>query len=203
MTPIHTLPPDYEQVEHLVLTEPRRLVWLNLLSFVLLLPFLGAMIVWTALVVQVRGSGAEIDIVWWVGWLLVLLVFPLHELIHGLAIMHEGHKPRYGVQSFTIARVIKIPYVLYATADNALFLRNAFIMVALAPVVVITLLGMLLIALLPTSVGSYIAIAVILNGGGAIGDIWMTWVVLRYPPDALVKDEADSLRVFIQHESPT
>jgi hypothetical protein len=36
----------------------------------------------------------------------------------------------------------------------------------------------------------------VLNAGGAIGDLWMTGLALRYSSTALVRDEADSIRIF-------
>jgi len=53
--------------------------------------------------------------------------------------------------------------------------------------------------LLPDYWGMPLALAVIINGTGAVGDVWMTAVVLRYPHgQTLVEDEADSIRVYVQ-----
>jgi hypothetical protein len=55
---------------------------------------------------------------------------------------------------------------------------------------------MALMALLPDGVAYNIGLAVIFNAASAIGDLWMTAVVLRCPRSALVRDEMDSIRVF-------
>ncbi|MEQ8674923.1 MAG: DUF3267 domain-containing protein [Aggregatilineales bacterium] len=193
--PIHVLPEDYREVRYLRLTEPQLLLWLNVLSFVLLVPFFFFMVWWTGLVQDIRGAQTSGEILWWVGWFGVLLVFPLHEWLHGVAIRWMGHRPRYGMKTFTVL-IVKVPYVLFATADNALFRRGEFVVIALAPVMVITLVGMGVMLIAPYSLHTFIAIAVILNGGGAIGDLWMTLVVLRHPSDSLVRDEEDSLRIY-------
>jgi hypothetical protein len=113
---------------------------------------------------------------------LVLVMIPLHEGAHGLAIVAVGHQPRFG------AKLSKM--VVYATTDTGLFRRGEFLAVALAPLVALTLLGMFLVWVIPDWYGYYVSLAVVLNAGSAIG------VVLRYPPSALVRDEEDGIRVF-------
>jgi hypothetical protein len=120
----------------------------------------------------------------------LLIVLPLHEWIHGQAIRWAGHRPRYGMMLSKGA--------LYATSDSALFPRGAFLVIALAPLAVITLAGMALILVLPDTLGYYVALAVAFNAGSAIGDLWMAAVVWRYPASALVRDEADSIRIYMR-----
>ena len=190
---VHELPPDYHEAEHLVLLEPRKLLLINLLA---LFPVAIALIImgaWWALVLRLRGSlagGFGADWPWWL-WIILIFVIsiPLHEFIHGLAIRRAGHKPRYGV--------ILSKGAFYATADNALFWRADFIFIALAPLVGITLLGLLLVFLLPDTLGYYVSLGVIFNAANSIGDLWMTGVVRRYPPTTLVRDQADSIRIYV------
>jgi hypothetical protein len=111
-----------------------------------------------------------------------------HEGIHGLAIHWVGHRARYG---FKVSKG-----VFYATADSALFRRSEFLVVALAPLVVITLVGLILLVFASDALAFYIGLLVLLNASGAIGDLWMSAVVLRYPPNILVRDEADSIRIY-------
>jgi hypothetical protein len=67
-------------------------------------------------------------------------------------------------------------------------------MVALAPLVIVTLAGMALTLLLPA--GYLLVAAVVIHAGGAIGDLWMVRHVLRYPASAIVQDEADRIRIY-------
>jgi len=190
--PIHELPSGYREAEHLVVTESGKLFWLNVLS---LIPIAAAVVVmglWGSLVLRLRGSwlvspGGQFPS--WLALLLVLLVtLPLHEAVHGLAIIWVGHRPRFGMKLSKM--------VIYATTEDGLFRRDEFIFVALAPLVLITLVGMLLAFAVPDWIGYYTSLAVVLNAGGAIGDLWMVAVVLRYPPSAIVRDEADGIRIF-------
>jgi hypothetical protein len=195
--PIKKLPEDYEEVYYLSLLNMAQMVWLQILSVILLIPFAILMAVWMAVVQNLRGAYvAEPHVPAAVLWLAVIAVFFLHEYIHGIAIRWVGLKPRYGAKYAALGR-FKLPVVLYATADDALFRRYQFVVVALAPAVVITLGGMALALLLPDYVANYIVLAVVLNGSGAAGDFWMAAVVLRYPSHTLVRDEADSIRVYV------
>jgi hypothetical protein len=185
--PITDLPAGYTEVEHLVVTDEKRLLWLNVLALIPLVISAAAMFGWWVLILRLR-SGRPGELVWWAGLLIVVAVLPLHEGLHAAAIRWTGHKPRFG------AKLDK--GVLYATADGALFRRAEFIVIALAPIVVITLVGMALMVVLPDWPAFWVGVAVIVNASSAVGDLWMVAVVRRYAGDALVRDEADGIRVF-------
>lgn len=190
-TPIHELPPNYREDRHLVATDSRTLLLLNLVSLIPIGLALALVGLWWALVRQLRGSlpGGE-DISPLLGMVLVLVtVFTIHEAIHGLFIAFYGHRPHFG---------FKPQYgVFYATANNALFPRNQFLVIALAPLVVMTLGGLAAMLVVPDALGYYVGLVIVLNAGGAVGDLWMAQVVRRYPPDTLVRDEADSIRIYV------
>lgn len=191
MTPIRELPADYTEALHYVLTEGRRLLWLNVAALVPLVIALLGMAVWWVVVMQLRAGQAEVEgsLPWWVGIIgIFVIVLPLHELIHGIAIQSLGHRARYGFKPSV--------GVLYATADGALFRRNEYVVIALAPLIVITLLGMGLMLIAPGWLAYTIAMGVVLNAGGAIGDIWSVVLTLRYPASALVRDEGDGFRIY-------
>ncbi len=191
MPPIYELPPDYAEIRHVLLTEDRLLIRLNLLAVV---PLVG-MIVWLALWWLIVSLGRAPDaapapnIPWWLAVVVIfVLVLPVHEFIHGVTIALFGYKVRYG------AKLSK--GVLYATSDHALFRRGQYLAIALAPFVVITLLAMLIMAIAPQWLGYYTAIAAVFNAGGAVGDLWSVGVIWRYPPPLLVRDEADGFRLY-------
>lgn len=191
-TPPHNLPPHYHQARYLSATEGNVLIWLNIMSLIPLVIAFMIVGIWGVLVRRLRGA---LPSVFWenVPWLLaviavIILMIVLHEWIHGLAIRWVGYKPRYGIN---LAKG-----VFFATTDNGLFWRDQFIIVALAPLVVITLVGMVLMIFTPDSLGYYIGLIVVMNAGGAIGDLWMAAVVWRYPENTLVRDEADSIRIY-------
>lgn len=188
------LPHGYRQVHQMRVTQRGLLLRLNLLA---LLPMAGAGILLSGFLILYHNAGAPLviealpdNLTNWQGTLLVLLVLPLHEWIHGQMIRRFGHTPRYGIKWG----------VLFATADGALFRRDAFIQIALAPLVVITLGGMALMLFLPEQLALWVGLAITVNAGGAIGDLWMALVARRFPPSALIEDREDSMCIYAREE---
>jgi len=193
-TPIRELPPGYREVKHLVVTASGTILWLNVLAILPMIPAFLLMVAWGSFAVRTRGpwpvdmggnASPYLALI-----VLLLVMIPLHEGAHGLAIVWVGHKPRFG------AKLSKM--VVYATTDTGLFRRGEFLLVALTPLVMLTLLGMFLVFFIPDRIGYYVSLAVVLNAGSAIGDLWMTAEVLRYPRSAIVRDEADGIRIYTQ-----
>ncbi|MCC6802901.1 MAG: DUF3267 domain-containing protein, partial [Anaerolineae bacterium] len=120
--PIHELPPGYTEARHVRLTEDRLLFWLNVLSVIPIVVMLVLMAVWWMVVSVGRAPGPEAPVPWWVALVAaIVIVLPLHELLHGVTIAYFGQRVRYG------AKLSK--GVLYATADQALFRRNEYLTV--------------------------------------------------------------------------
>ena len=171
------------------MTEDRLQIWLNILALVPLVAMLVLMSLWWVFFSAGRAPGPSIDIPWWLALIVILLVvLPLHEFLQGVTIMLFGQRVRYGMKLSK--------GVLYATSENALFRRDEYLAIALAPLVLITLAVMALMLVVPQALAYYIGIAAVLNAGGAIGDLWSVGVVLRYPASVLVRDEADGFRIY-------
>ncbi len=115
-----------------------------------------------------------------------LLMLAAHEGIHGLAFATFGGRPSFGA---------RLPFALYCGAPNQLFTRNAYMAVGLAPLVLISLGGIVLIVLAPT-IAPYLQLALIGNFSGAAGDLWAVRVLLRQPPAVLVQDTATGFEIY-------
>ena len=114
----------------------------------------------------------------------------LHELVHGIFMKHySGIKPKYG---FTL---------LYAYAGSeAYFSKNAYIIIALAPVVIWGAVLGVLCAVLPAGwfwVAYFIQIG---NISGAAGDAYVTYKMLTLPKDILVNDTGVAMTVYAKDE---
>jgi len=120
-----------------------------------------------------------------------LLVLFLHEGIHALAFAFWGGKPYFGV---------KWPIALYCGAKNQIFRRNHYLVVGLAPLVVITVAGILFTLFSPV-LAAYTLFGTIGNFSGAAGDVWVALKLWHQPRDVLVEDTETGYRVWeIVHE---
>lgn len=186
------LPDSYREIYFLRVTQ--QVLWLNLVAIgvmaLALVIFLGWLVLYHAAGAPMVINSLPERLPTAFGILLVLAILPLHEWIHGLAIGYFGHRARYGIKP--------LKGVLYATADGALFWRNQYIVVALAPLVVISLIMLVASLFFPAETALWLMFAAALNATGAVGDLWMFIAVMRwrFPPHILVRDEEDGMRVF-------
>lgn len=114
------------------------------------------------------------------------LMLPLHELLHGAAILLWGGRPHLGV---------KLPYALYCGARNQFFGRGQYLVVALTPLVMITLAGIVFTLLWPV-LASYTLSVTVGNISGAAGDVWSARRVARLPASVLVEDTEAGYRAW-------
>ncbi|MEP7133862.1 MAG: DUF3267 domain-containing protein [Chloroflexota bacterium] len=186
-----TLPDDYQEVLHWTITEnPVRVIILQVLSiplFIILgLIFLQMAISLGRLPSRIQFGLVESGIA--LGGILLTLVF--HELTHGLVMKIFGAKPSYGI--------LWKQAMFYATTPGFAYQRNSYLQIALAPLIALSSLSVLGMWLMGgTAWVAFCALCGVINASGAIGDLWMTIIVLRYPVSAYVMDERDGIRIFL------
>lgn len=115
-----------------------------------------------------------------------LLVLPIHEAIHALLFLFWGGKPYFGT---------KLPLALYCGAKDQLFRRNHYLVVGLAPLIVITLAAIVL-TLFASTLAGYTLLASAGNFSGAAGDIIVARRLLRQPQHVLVEDTEVGYKVW-------
>jgi nicotinate-nucleotide adenylyltransferase len=184
------VPEGYYEVLYWKLTaSTRRLILIQLLAVplgIIALPLFG----WIA-----GQFGSRAFTVAGLGDLLVLiaallLTLGLHELAHGAVMAAFGAQPRYGIKWEAGA--------LYATAPGYAFTRNQYLAVIFAPLLGLSVLAVLgMWALAGTWAVTLLVLCATVNAMGACGDVYMGWLIARYPPAAFVIDEADGMRVFL------
>ncbi len=118
-----------------------------------------------------------------------VITLVLHEVLHGLAMYAYGARPKFGI--------LWQGMMLYATAPGYAFRRNEYIVVILAPLVGLSLLAFAGTAFVSTEAAVIVAVCATVNGAGAVGDLWIMLITLRYPKQAYVVDERDGMRVFM------
>lgn len=191
-----SLPDDYREVLYWTVKEkPIRAIFLQILSvplFVIFgLIFFSVAISLGKLQARLQFGLGEIGLVF-VG---ILLTFVLHELTHGVVMRLLGAKPRYGI--------LWKQAMFYATAPGYAYRRNNYLQIALAPLFVLSVLVILGMWLLSgTFWVALLGLCGTINASGAIGDMWMTIIVLRYAATAYVMDERDGIRVFLPTSIP-
>ncbi len=122
-----------------------------------------------------------------------IVVLPLHEAIHALVILIWGGRPHFGIKFLPGTR---IPLALYCGAERQLFRRNAYLAVALAPLVLISLAGIILTLLAP-ALAVYTLLATAGNVSGAAGDVLVAARLLRQPAHTLVEDMETGYRAWM------
>lgn len=124
-------------------------------------------------------------------WLLInvvsyLLVLPVHELLHGITFLLWGSRPYFGA---------KLPLALYCSARDQIFSRNYYLVIGLAPFVVITLFGILFTLFAP-DLAVYMLFATVGNVAGAAGDLWVVRRLLKQPASVFVEDLETGYRIW-------
>jgi Putative zincin peptidase len=124
-------------------------------------------------------------------WLLLnvvgyISILPIHEVIHALAFLFWGGRPYFGT---------KLPLALYCGARQQLFRRNAYLVVGLAPLIVITLVGIIVTLAVP-GIAAYAILAIAGNLSGAAGDLWAVTKLLLQPEQVLVEDTDAGYRAW-------
>jgi len=187
------LPDDYQEVLSWKVTgKPMRVIALNIFGILLFIIF-G--MVFSSIAIRVGKMPSEGSFRLGLGEMGlavagIVVTFVLHELTHGLTMQMFGASPKYGI--------IWKGLMLYATSPGYVYRRNDYVVIALAPFVFISTLVVLGIWLLQGTLWvALLGICGIVNASGAIGDMWITMIVLRYAATAYVMDERDGIRVFL------
>ena len=167
----------------------RGLVRVSLLMFVVGGIFFVALnVVAYSVQVHLTNSIGALGILYWfiVNIVVYILVMFLHEGIHALAFAFWGGKPYFGA---------KLPVALFCGAKNQIFRRNHYLVVGLAPLVLISIAGILLTLFSPV-LATYTLFGTIGNFSGAAGDLWVAMKLWHQPQDVLVEDTETGYRVW-------
>jgi hypothetical protein len=122
----------------------------------------------------------------------VLLTIVVHELIHGVALRLLGYRVTFGISLHLFAA--------YAAAFGQWQTRNHNILVALAPLLSLTIVCVPLLAL-PNSAIVWLALIVLMmNTSGAVGDLYLVWQLLRLPRETLLYDVDVKTMLIYRHK---
>jgi hypothetical protein len=186
------LPEGYTSVHTFVVTGRRALVWMNLTGALVFLVGLAVVLAWRWLDEQLGRplalSGLPRALPEWVYLPLALATLAAHEGLHGAAIRLLGHRPRFG------AKLTRL--VLYTTAE-VYFTRAEYLIVTLAPIVGLSIAGLVGMLLAPAGMAPWLGVLTAMNAAASVGDLWMAAVTASFPPQARFRDREDGMSVFM------
>ena len=198
MQPTQVLPPEYAPSYTLDITKDRRLlVFLNVFGVILLVA--GGWLFFRAFAAlrpadafsQLSGvfTVSLTGTFWLIAAVLGLTVVHIlvHEAIHGVFFWwFTRAQPKFAFR-WTHA---------YAAAPTWYIPRNAYLVTALAPLIIITLAGLLMVPYVPSSWLLPLWFVLTSNAGGAAGDVLVGLWLLRQPIDCLANDRGDAVTLY-------
>lgn len=117
----------------------------------------------------------------------IVSVLWLHELIHATVFfIHIGAPPHIGMNG----------PIIFSSAIGYMNTRNAMVINVLAPFIVISILGVLLMFIVPTSVLAWIFIPTVANPAAAGGDFMAVYWLLSLSDDTQIEDHGDVLIAY-------
>jgi hypothetical protein len=152
--------------------------WLLLLSLQLIRPgiqveiFSGSFNGWASLFIQIG----------------VLLALPVvHELVHGIFfLVFTYQRSKFGFRG----------WYAFAAAPGWFIQRSQYLIVALAPFILLSVFGMILIAILPAAALAVTIFGVIVNAASSVGDLWITLKLICERRPIAVEDQGDGVKFY-------
>lgn len=164
-----------------LLKDRKAFIWLNILSFVVIIPFFFGF--WTFDYSTLGDFGAFFILP------VFGIVIALHEWIHGVFFHRfSGKKVKYQFHGWAFS----------ASTPGITYQKKYYLIIGLAPAVILNLLLMFFTLLLPEpfSIISYLVLAGHISG--CVGDFYVTALLLKYPKDTYVEDTGTGMDFYIK-----
>lgn len=191
MKPTKTLPENYNLGWAVDMKKDTRLNWALQVAGMLWFVLAGGLL-WRFIIIlrpaDIGPAQFPLSFSFLAGILIVIFVtLSLHELVHGLFFWLFTHeKPEFGIG----------PGYAFAAAPGWYFPRGRYFIVALAPFVLLTAVGLLLLALVPAAWLGLLFFAIVFNAGGAVGDLYISMRIWREAPDIWIRDRGDGFEIY-------
>jgi Putative zincin peptidase len=189
----NVLPDNARLVYSLNLLKNKRAFWLLQIPAVLGFFFFGFLFLWWTTwlrpgLIQTFSAGVEIRLLDLFVLVISLVVFlALHELVHGAFFwIYSRSWPKFGLRSG----------YAYAAAPGWYFPRRQYLVIALAPFVLLTILGMILLAVVPVGMLAAILFGMVTNAAGAVGDIWIAFMIIKERRTIVIEDLGDGFHFY-------
>lgn len=118
----------------------------------------------------------------------LVLVLSIHEMVHGVFYwVFAGQRPTIGVKRL----------IVYTTAPpDYYFPRNQYLIIGVAPLVLLSLVGMLLMMVIPINAMCTLNLFLAFNAAGSAGDLMMVFRLLSSAPESLMQDHKTGVVVY-------
>lgn len=192
------LPENYQSAWTFNITRTKEIIWLNVLGVVL---FVFSLWAFSALTHLLRPGLFDSGVFFTTGSLSEALM-NLVVLLIAIVVMLTVHEGFHGLFFWIFSRsrpvfAFKI-YYASATAPGWYFPRWQYILVGLAPLVAITLIGILCLAWLPAVLILPTWLILVFNTSGAVGDLWVVGNLMRFPASTYILDSGDASEFFVK-----
>jgi len=196
---VRELPEGYSLVKTLDLNKNVKLaIGLNLASLALFAVF-GVFFYWLLILARpglvtdsrILTTGLFTSDSVFTQFLVIALVYlgmiVLHEAVHGFFFwIFTKERPEFGFRGL----------YAYAGAPEWYFAKRPYLLVGLAPLVLISLVGFIAMLLVPSGWIFPILLFITLNASGAVGDIYAVFWLLPKHEGILVQDFGDRMQVY-------
>lgn len=196
MTPkfnsMQVLPENYHLTWKLDMRESKRLIFANGLGLLVLLiifpltyAFAAATRPEASFSFSLNGLSGILNVIVLILALGVMLL--VHEGIHGVFIwIFTGSRPKFALKTF----------YAYAAAPGWYLSKWPYFITAIAPLILITALGLIGITLAPFSWVFPIMLIIIFNASGAVGDAWVAAALLFRKNSVMAQDDGDVVSFY-------
>lgn len=118
----------------------------------------------------------------------LVLVLISHELLHGVVFWRvSGETPVVGLKGI---------FIYVSAPPSVYFPRNKYLWVGAAPIISLTLIGVLLVPFVPPSLLLLDVLFVALNAAGSAADLVMIFMLHQYPSSSLIQDLGSGMVIY-------
>ena len=191
-----TLPQGHQCIRTIDMKDPKLAIKLNLLGIpvylALLVPMGFLVPPNTALPFRAAETAGSRDLLSDLLFLAIFMISSvgfvvLHELIHAMMFRAVAKaKPGFGFTGL----------VAYCNCETKYICRRHYYAIALAPLVLMTVLLAAVCAVVPQSWFWIPYLVLVLNAGGSAGDVWICGVMARLPADILMIDRGACMDIY-------
>ncbi len=201
MEPTQTLPEHYRQAGTFDINKNKRLLFLfnavGMVGLVISSMLFTTILSWLRPEAMEQAFEFEMDSLTQLGLLvgavlvLVLVNTVLHEAIHGFFFwLFTRSRPRFAFH-WTYA---------YAAAPDWYLPKYLYLVTALAPLVLISLIGILLFLFVPAGWLASVWFVLVINAAGSVGDLAVAVWLLRQPSTCLAQDTGSAVTLFVPEQ---